>query len=266
MSAELRRPEAPPLSAAAREIWGPWVGADAVISFSNPTSALVRYLPEPLQTTPSSSFRARPDQETLFRDRFKFAPGGAMYFNPTVVQTMMGEAVAATHVATLFARAGSFLRTTENRFLSWEDLRRENYVLFGGDIGNKWVETILAKYPFRLEVSGLSRRIVNTAPNPGEEEDYRVSGSEIRDEFVLISMLPGVVANRQILLLCGLNSPAMPLATEYLTTEQGMQQLLHRLRSAAPHHTGPWRFQAVISADVRDKVATKGSIIALRVL
>jgi hypothetical protein len=108
---------------------------------------------------------------------------------------------------------------------------------------------------------------VNSAPNPGEEESYRVSGNdETRDEYVLISMLPGVVANRQILLLSGLNSPAMPLATEYLTTEQGLQQLLRRLRAVAPKHSGAWHFQAVISADVRDKVVTKGSIVALRVL
>jgi hypothetical protein len=264
--ADLRRPDAPPLSAAAREIWGPWIGAEAVISFSNPTSALVRHLPEPLPVSPPNTFRARPDQEGLFREKFKFPPGGAMYFNPTVVQTMMGEAVAATHVASLFARTGTLLRTTENRFLSWEDLRRENHILFGGDVGNKWVDAILDQYPFRLEVSGLNRRIVNTAPKPGEEQSFRVSGTEIRDEFALISMLPGVVANRQMLLLCGLNSPAMPLATEYLTTEQGLQQLLDRLQAAAPHHSGPWRFQAVISADVRDKVATKGSIVALRVL
>ena len=38
------------------------------------------------------------------------------------------------------------------------------------------------------------------------------------------------------------------------------------LRAAAPKHSGPWHFQAVISADVRDKVATKGAIVALRVL
>ena len=200
-----------PISPAAREVWGPWIGAEAVISFSNPTSALVRHLPESLPTTPPNAFRARPEQEVLFRDKFRFPAGGSMYFNPTVVQTMMGEAVAATHVAALFARAGSLLRTTENRFLSWEDLRRENHVLFGGDLANKWVDTILAKYPFRLEVSNLNRRIVNTAPIAGEEESYRVSGSEIRDEFVLISMLPGVTPNRQILLLCGSTLRLCPL-------------------------------------------------------
>jgi len=265
-AANLHRPASSVISTNVREIWGPWINTDAVLSFSNPTSALMKYSQEPLAATPPNYFRARPEQETPFRDKFSLPAGGSIYFNPTVVQTMMGEAVAATHLASLFTHTGSLLRTTENRFLSWEDLRRENHVLFGGDVANKWVDMILAKYPFRIEASGLFRRIVNTAPNPGEEEFYRVSGNEIRDEYALISMLPGVTANRQMLLLCGLNSPAMPLASEYLTTEQGLEQLLRRLRAAAPNHTGPWRFQAVIKADVRDKVVTKGSIVALRVL
>src|SRR5262249_35093314 len=155
---------APALSTVTREIWGPWIGADAVLSFSNPTSGLVRHVAEPPATAPANSIRLRPDEEALFRQKFKLPSDGGMFITPTIVQTMMGETVAATQLASLFARTGSPLRTTENRFLSWEDLRRENHVLFGGDVPNRWVEAILAKYPFRVELAGLSRRIVNTAP------------------------------------------------------------------------------------------------------
>ena len=266
-SAGLVRPAKPGLSAATREIWGAWIGADAVLSFSNPTSGLLRHVPEPAAAAPSNSMRVRREEEAVFREKFRIPAGGSMSITPTIVQTMMGEAVAATHVASLFARTGSPLRTTENRFLSWEDLRRENHVVFSGDLGNRWVDAVLAKYPFRVEAAGRARRIVNSAPSSGEEESYRVLGNdETRDEYALISMLPGVAPNRQLLLLCGVNSPAMPLATEYLTTEQGLQTLLGRLRTASPKHSGAWHFQAVIHADVRDKVVTKGSIVALRVL
>src|SRR5262245_34556109 len=51
-AADLRRPTTPPLSAAIRDLWGPWIGSDVVLSFSNPTSAMVKYLPEPLAATP----------------------------------------------------------------------------------------------------------------------------------------------------------------------------------------------------------------------
>jgi hypothetical protein len=213
--------------------------------------------------------RAHGDQEAAFREKFSLPNGGAIYFMPTIAQTMMGEASAATHLASFFTRTGAPLRTMETRFLSWENLRHENHVLLAGDVENRWVDAILAKYPFRLAnpADGSPRSIVNTAPNAGETSNYRVVGAnEAREEYALISMIPGVGPNRQLLLICGLNSPAAPLATEYLTTEQGLQQLLKRLHEAAPKHSGHWRFQAVIKADVRDKVPTTASIVALRVL
>src|SRR5262249_35925194 len=134
---------------------------------------------------------------------------------------------------------------------------------------NRWVDALLAKYPFRLEnpADGSPRSIVNTNPHSGEAAAYRVTGpNEARDEYALISMIPGIGGDRQLLLICGLNSPAAPLATEYLTTEQGLQQILKRLHEATPKHSGPWRFQAVIKADVHDKVPATAMIIALRVL
>jgi hypothetical protein len=269
-AADLRSSAAPTLTPAMREIWSGWTGSEAVLCFSNPMSAVVRQFPEPAPAdSPPHSVRAHADQEAPFREKFSLPNGGSIYFVPTIAQTMMGEASAATRLASFFARAGAPLRTMETRFLSWENLRRENHILLAGDVENRWVDTILAKYPFRLAnpPDGSPRSIVNTAPARGEPVEYRVVGSnEARDEYALISMIPGVGPNRQLLLICGLNSPAAPLATEYLTTEQGLQQLLKRLREAAPNHSGPWRFQVVIKADVHDKVPTTASLVALRVL
>jgi hypothetical protein len=269
-AADLRSSAAPRLTPAMREIWSGWIGSEAVLCFSNPMSAGVRQFVAPLPPDAiPHSVRAHADQEAPFREKFSLPGSGAIYFVPTIAQTMMGEASAATHLASFFARTGAPLRTMETRFLSWENLRLENHILLAGDVENRWVDTILAKYPFRLAnpADGSPRSIVNTAPNRGEADAYRVVGSnDARDEYALISMIPGVGPNRQLLLICGLNSPAAPLAAEYLTTEQGLQQLLKRLHEAAPKHSGPWRFQAVIKADVHDKVPTAASIIALRVL
>jgi hypothetical protein len=257
-------------AARVHQIWAPWSGSPAVICYSNPMAALIRYFPGPVAAeAASNSIRPQPDQEKLFRDKFGLPPGGQLRFSPTIAQTMMGEAGASTHLATLFAQARIPLRTIESRFLSWEALRRDNYVILAGDVENRWVEAILARYPLRLSnpADGSPRGIVNSAPRPGEQAAFHVIGDgEAREEYALISMLPGVAENRELLVICGLNSPASPSATEFLTTENGLRQVLKRLREAAPTHSGPWHFQAVIKADVRDKVPTTSSIIALRVL
>ena len=257
-------------TATIHEIWAPWIGSQAVICYSNPMAALIRYFPGGV--TPevaASAMRVQPEQEKLFREKFYLTGGGHLYFFPTIAHTMMGESGASTHLATLFAQSHISLRTIESRFLTWEALRRDNYVILGGDVENRWVDAILSRYPMRLHVpaDGAPRGIVNTAPRAGEQAAFHVIGEgETREEYALISMLPGVAENHQLLLICGLNSPASPSATEFLTTDKGLKQLLDRLRQASPRHVGPWHFQAVVKADVRDKVPTTSSIAALRVL
>ncbi len=264
-------PVAPPQrSAAMREIWGPWIGKETALCFSNPVSAMVRQWANPVASDAlAHSVQLLPGQELVFREKFALPKSGGIYLQPTIAQTMMGEASAATQIASLFARIGVPLRTMESRFLSWENLRRENHILLGGDEENHWVDLILDKYPFRLAnpTDSTSRSIINTAPKAGEPRAYNVVGTEeVREEYALVSMVPGVAPNQESLIICGLNSPATPLATDYLTTESGRVQLVKMLREAAPKHAGVWHFQTVIKVDVRDKVPTRATIVALRVL
>lgn len=262
--------DAHPPSATIREIWGPWIGKESALSLSNPSSAMVHEYVNPLPSDAVlHSIRLLPEQEKAFREKFGLAKGGGIYLQPTIAQTMMGEAIAATQLASLFSQIGTPLRTMENRFLSWENLRRENRILFGGDEENHWVDYLLSKCPFRMThpADGSLRSIINTDPQSDEPKTYEVVGSdEVREEYALISMIAGVVANQELLVICGLNSPTTPLATDYLTGENGRAQLLKLLREKAPTHIGTWHFQIVVKVDVRDKVPTMAKIVALRVL
>ena len=82
----------------------------------------------------------------------------------------------------------------------------------------------------------------------------------------LISMLPGVDGRRQLLLISGLDAQSTQEASEYLTDPAVVRGLLTRMRQLQPGHSGPWRFQLVLEAEVRDKVPTKANVVALRVL
>ena len=260
---------------ATREIWAGWLQnpGDVSVCFSNPITAVLKHLdrPQPSDAVPRR-FRLQAAEEQVFRDRFKLPPGGYLYFSPAVSQAKMGEAFAASYLASFFGRTGIRLTPTQSRFLTWEQLRRESLILLGHNEANPWVDPLLKDLPFRLmATSGRQpRAIVNTAPRPGEPTQYRISYSddefEADQEYVLISMLPGFARDHQLLLISGLNTQATQIASEYITNEATLATLAARLRAEDAAHTGPWRFQAVLKTEVYDKVPTRASLVTVRVL
>jgi hypothetical protein len=56
------------------------------------------------------------------------------------------------------------------------------------------------------------------------------------------------------------------MASEFLSQPARLEQLAVRLRRAAPAHAGPWHFQFVLRVEVRERLATRAEIVALRVL
>ncbi len=257
------------------EFWGPWIqqGRRTAMCFSSPMTAVIKHFDQQLPpNTIPKRMRAHPDQEQAFHEVFRTPPGGFFYLTPAVNQTKVGEAVAGVRIASLFTRLNIPLRTTQSRFVSWEDLGGDDLILLGNNESNQWLDPLLQKSPFQLKRSAGNRQraILNTRPLTGEQAEYVIDyGSEERDgdqEYALISMLPGIAPNQQVLLISGLNAQATQAAAEYLCSETSLSDLLSRFRKARPQHSGPWRFQAVLKAEVHDKVPTKTSLIAIRIL
>ncbi len=265
----------PSIGQVTKEIWGPWIHSrrQTVLCFSSPMTAVIKHFEQvlPIDTIPKR-FRAHPDQEDLFRQSFHVPPGGAFYFTPAINQTKLGEALAGVHLATLLTRLGISIRTTQSRFVSWDDLRGDDMILLGNNEANEWLDPLLGKAPFQLTPSkgDRQRAIVNATPRPGEAAEYIINYAakdrEGDQEFALISMLPGMAADQKLLLISGLNAQATQAAAEYLVTEASLIELLGRLRTERPQHAGPWHFQAVLKTEVHDKVPTKTWLVAVRVL
>jgi hypothetical protein len=131
---------------------------------------------------------------------------------------------------------------------------------------------LLEKFPLRLAPTDGEhpRCIQNLQPTRGEPAEYHVElpadGKGSAQEYALVSMIPGVDGRHHLLLVNGLNAQATEMASEYLTSATGLEELTSRLRAAAPDHKGPWYFQVVLRAEVRDKVPTRGSLLTVRVL
>jgi hypothetical protein len=262
------------ISPAAQELWGPWLthAREVVICFSNPITAVVKHFEEPIPPSAlPKRFPMHPADEAVFRDVLRLPPGGRMYFTPVVNQAKMGEAIAGVAITRFFAGAGKSVNATQSRFLSWEDLTRQNLIILGHNEANHWIDPILKKQPFRLAPTSAKeqRGIVNTQPAPGEKPSYTIAfggENDADEEYALVSMLPGFENQHPLLLISGLNTQATQMATEYLTKEASINELLSRLRAADPKHSGPWRFQAVLKTEVHDKVPTNVSLITVRVI
>lgn len=261
---------------ALQELWAPWLasGEPPAICFSSPYTAVVKNF---LTAPPSDANPPRlevmtGDLDRLFRKFFGLADQESIYISPSVTEAKSGEALGAVHVASLFGMNGLRPRATTSRLLTWEDFRRENLIILGHNEQNRWVDPLLEKYPLRLaRTEGRhQRRILNTEPRPGEPPFFEIRYGESEDdatlEYALVSMLPGMDARRQLLLIGGLNTQATLMAIEFLTGEDRAQALLDEMREQAPGHSGPWRFQLVLKAEVHDKIPTGGAIELVRVL
>lgn len=268
-------PAGPTAGAATHEIWGPWMasGRPAVICFSSPMTTVVKHFEKalPADTVPKR-MRAQPEDEEVYRQAFHLPPGGAVYYSPAVNQTKVGEAMAAVHLTSLLTHLGSAVQSTQSRFLSWDDMRANDLILLGNNEANRWLDPLLVNAPLQLTPSAGKRQraVVNRAPRAGEPAEYIINYAaaehEADQEYALISMLPGMAVNQRLLLISGLNAQATQAATEYLTDETSLAELLARLRKEVPDHTGPWHFQAVVKAEVHDKVPTRAWLVAVRVL
>lgn len=253
------------------EIWRPWFEDlnGAVICFSNPMTTVIKHFPAEPPDAPPNRARATPGEEKRYREAFKLPAGGLLYSTTTWSQTKMGEAISAVHLADLFGRAGIPFRSTQSRFLSWDDLRGQNLILMGHNEANRWLDPLLEKYPLRLTATTgeFARAIVNAEPRAGEEQRYQIRYSPNGDlEYALVSMVPGIDGRHKLLLINGLNAQATQMAAEFLTQPESLMELISRLRKAKPDHKGPWHFQLVVAAEVRDKVPTRASMVVLRVL
>jgi hypothetical protein len=258
-----------------REFWGQWFAAEQgpMIVFSSPPTGILKFFETPV---PADSQPPRSEIggviEDQFREFFELPPGGHLYISPSVTETKSGESLAAVRLANVFAGGGLHARATLSRLLTWDDFRRENLILLGHNEQNQWMDPLLSKYPLRLEATdgAQQRRIINTEPADDEQPfyqiDYASSDIEPTVEYALVSMLPGTDDRHQLLLISGLNTQATLMAAEFLTDPRRVTSLHSRLEKASPNHSGPWRFQALLSADVRDKVPTGGAIELVRVL
>lgn len=260
---------------AMQTLWAPWIanGGDALICFSSPLTTVVKQFDTPLgPDVKLGRISVSGDQERRLREAFSLPAGGYLYLSPAISQSKVGEAVGSIALMRFLVAAGIPAFATQSRLMSWEDFRAHNLILLGHDEANKWIDPILTKLPIRLGTnpSDKVRRIINQAPEPNAPTEYYINyplpKGHSSNDYALVSMIAGIDGKHELLLVNGVNTEGTQMAMEYLSDPSAMESLLAALQKKAPNHSGPWHFQMVLRAEVRDKVPTRAELLVLKVL
>ena len=246
VAGRLQAPAAAAIPKQVEEIWGPWFRdpAGLTICFANSRVAVVHNVPDSkLHDSHPEHFRPDAAAERSLRQFFGFPAGGYLFYRPSESKTGVAESTAAVNLAQMFGRYGVPVSSKESRLLNWGDLRNDNFILLGHNEANPWVDKLLHKYPFRLGDSlGIRRHIENTKQAPGEKPTYfkEAAATSVDPvvEYGLVSMLPGLDERHLLLLVTGLDGQASQMASEFLSQPARLEQVVGRLRGAAPGASG----------------------------
>lgn len=202
-----------------------------------------------------------------FRDTVHFRELKGFYFVPSTTDfTAVGETLGLVSLFELFGRSGQKFRVKASRLVDFEEVRRANTILLGGN--QTWSGKIFL-YPkgFRFH-AGV---IYNNKPAAGERPVYRpefdpVTNNLVRD-YALVLMLPNERRQERVLLIYGIYTQSSQAAIEYLTSADRLNELRQALLKLAPGSTEPPRyFQALLETPVENYVPGKASFVAARAI
>jgi hypothetical protein len=189
------------------------------------------------------------------------ANAGQLYYEDGYTGT--GELEGVAMLSTLFAQMGLKPTVKTSRNITPDDLQQHTVILLGSPFQNIAVAQLIAPGDFSFQNPDSRReqwraQIVNAHPAPNESSVYhteRDPGTQmLTKDYSLISVQPGVVAERNIAVLGGLDTKGTEGVTRFITSRSGVEQLSAALsgkglplpdgKSAA--RDGMPRFQALV--------------------
>jgi hypothetical protein len=105
--------------------------------------------------------------------------------------------------------------------------------------------------------------IVNRSPHPGEQPFYSASSSlPVTEDYSIVSLLPGLVPARKVLVLAGTTTLGTQAAVEYVCRSVKLQELFAKLKLRADDRIPD--FEAVLQVKISGGVPVQSRIVALR--
>jgi hypothetical protein len=169
--------------------------------------------------------------------------------------TGIGEAHGVHVLTRFFLKSGAEVRVIRSPDVGWDHLKHDN-VIFLTSARFKTLADQMS-YPAEfVHVLGAPNRVLNRHPAPGEQAEYaaRTEGGVYVDHAI-ISIGPGKLPGRRVLVLSGGHTWGTQAAAEYVTEPAYLRELHERLlacqrSSGLPRH--PEFFQVLLRVETRD--------------
>jgi hypothetical protein len=178
--------------------------------------------------------------------------------------TGVGEAAGAVLIGNALSSAGQRLHFSDSSQVTWNEIGEHNVVFVGPP---KFIPQI-NELPVVRELTVESAGIRNLRPRAGEAaflgDEYSDPQHENGRTHALISRLPGLHGTGEILIVGGTWTQGSMAASQYLTLETHVAELLSRIRlrsGEVPHY-----FEAVLSVTTRRSTPLQVSYLFHHVL
>jgi len=174
---------------------------------------------------------------------------------PAEIYTGVGETHGVYLLSRFFWKTGHDLRVSRNRLIGWDDLKDCNLVF----LSSMRFHTLAKELPFPTDFvisEDTEAHVINLRPGPNEEPEYHTTTSQgSQYSYAVITLWPGKLANRRVLVLSGVNTWCTLAAAEYVTEPEHLRQLDQHLaecrdRSGAKEHQ--MYFQVLVRVEIKD--------------
>ncbi len=246
----------------AQSFWTDFLADDRepILAFSNGVYLITRYgdfLRFRGTTSGERGAPVYPEQVTTdLTDREIMGKTGPLRFDDSVTGT--GDLEAASRISVFLSRMGLPVNTKRSRLVSMDDLRNHNVIFIGSSFDNLILRDIVsAKEQFAFDYTPEQRnptlwanQIRDLQPTPGVTAIYGVEcdpkSSVMRADHAVVSVLPGVVPNRKVMILAGLTSTGTDGAGHFICSPNHLVEAASRLNRPASRGGLPPFFQCVL--------------------
>jgi hypothetical protein len=173
--------------------------------------------------------------------------------------TTMGEVMGVFEVSKTFSLFQKPVRAKRGRLLTWDEAKDSNLIFVGGPLAQTPLRDVpvLKDLQFRNGEPAKAGAVVNLHPRPGENSTYVSMGAQL--DYAVIALRPGLSQHHRILVLAGVNEYGTQGATEFVTREEHVNDLLSRLK-LKPGGTLPW-FESLLRVKMEGGVPVQTELV-----
>jgi hypothetical protein len=182
--------------------------------------------------------------------------------------TGVGEVLAVHSLDGIFGLFHRQLRVKRGSLFSLDDAKNNDLIFLGSPSENLSLAEIPSTKDFVFQRVAAGPRkgdlaIVNVHPQTGEAKEFLASAaSPLVEDYAVVSLVPGLAAERSVLILAGTTTFGTQAAAEYVSRLNSVEDLLVRVTGSKTGGLTP--FEAVIHIKVARGVPVEAELVAVR--